>query len=149
MAVRVYKSNAVRLALYVIAAHAAVLVVHSAAHEILGVKASTPQLVFIVAVIIVAPLTAGLLLWRGKVKAGAILLTCSMAGSLVFGVYYHFVADTADHVSHVARMSPAGWAVVFQATALLLSLIEAVGAWAGWSVLKKSSVKTPFQNSRD
>ena len=139
MAARVNRSNAVRLALYVVAAHAAVLVVHSAAHEILGVKASTPQLVFIVAVIIVAPLVAGLLLWKGKAKAGALLLACSMAGSLAFGVYYHFVADTADHVAHVARMSPAGWAVAFQASALLLSLAEALGAWAAWSVLKKSS----------
>jgi hypothetical protein len=127
------------LALYAVAAHAAVLVVHSAAHEILGVKASTPQLIFIVAVIIVAPLVAGLLLWKGSVKAGALLLTCSMAGSLAFGVYYHFVADTADHVSHVARMSPAGWAVAFQASALLLALIEALGAWAGASVMKKSA----------
>src|SRR5215213_10871289 len=139
MARRAHKSNAVRLALCAVAAHAAVLVVHSAAHEILGVEASTPQLIFIVAVIIVAPLVAGLLLWKGKVKAGAILLTCSMTGSLAFGVYYHFVADTADHVSHVARMSPAGWAVAFQASALLLALIEALGAWAGAAVMKKSS----------
>jgi hypothetical protein len=135
----VNRSNAVRLALYVVAAHAAVLVVHSAAHEILGVKASTPQLAFIVAVIIAAPLVAGLLLWKRKVKAGALLLACSMAGSLVFGVYYHFVADTPDHVARVALMSPAGWAVAFQASALLLSLAEALGAWAAWLVLKKSS----------
>ncbi|HKQ53036.1 MAG TPA: hypothetical protein VJT74_11740 [Pyrinomonadaceae bacterium] len=132
------RSSAVRRALYVVAAHAAVLVVHSTAHEILGVKASTPQLVFIVAVIIVAPLVAALLLWKRKSKAGAILLACSMAGSFAFGVYYHFVADTADHVAHVALMSPAGWAVAFQASALLLSLVEALGAWAAWTVLKKS-----------
>lgn len=130
-------SSVTRLALAAVAAHAAVVALHSAAHEILGVKASPAQLVFIVAVIIVAPLIAGLLIWRGKEKAGALLLACSMVGSLAFGVFYHFVADTADHVSHVALMSPAGWAVVFQATALLLSLIEAFGAWAGWSVLKR------------
>ncbi len=139
MAAKGNRSKAVRLALYAVVAHAAILVVHSTAHEILGVKASTPQLVFIVAVIIVAPLVAGLLLWKGKVKAGALLLTCSMAGALAFGVYYHFVADTSDHVSHVALMSPAGWAVAFQASALLLALAEALGAWAGASVLKKSS----------
>lgn len=138
MAAGVYRSKAVRLALYAVAAHAAVLVVHSTAHEILGVEATTPQLVFIVAVIIVAPLAAGLLLWKGSVKAGALLLTCSMAGALAFGVYYHFIADTADHVSHVARMTPAGWAVAFQASALLLALAEALGAWAGAAALKKN-----------
>lgn len=139
MAQKADRPGAVRFALYAVAAHAAVTAAHSAAHEILGVEATPAQLVFIVAVIIVAPLVAGLLLWRGKRRAGARLLISSMLGSLLFGVYYHFVADTADHVSHVARMSPAGWAAVFQATALLLSLTEAVGAWAGWSVMKKSS----------
>ena len=138
---RGYRSSVARLALAAVVAHAAVLVAHSTAHEILGVKASPAQLVFIVAVIIVAPLVAGLLLWKRKGKAGAWLLICSMVGSLVFGIYYHFVADTTDHVSHVARMTPAGWAVVFQATALLLALIEAFGAWAGWSVLKKSEAR--------
>jgi cytochrome bd-type quinol oxidase subunit 2 len=142
---RRYRSSVTRLALAAVVAHAAVLVAHSAAHEILGVEATPAQLVFIVAVIIVAPLVAGLLLWKRKEKAGALLLSCAMIGSLVFGVYYHFVADTTDHVSHVARMSPAGWSVVFQATAFLLALIEAFGAWAGWSVLKRSS----YQNSRD
>jgi cytochrome bd-type quinol oxidase subunit 2 len=138
MAQKADRSKASRLALCAVVAHAAVLVAHSAAHEILGVKATAAQLVFIVAVIIVAPLVAGLLLWQRKDKAGAALLICSLIGSLVFGVYYHFIADTTDHVSHVARMSPAGWAVVFQVTAILLSLIEACGAWAGWSALKRS-----------
>ncbi|HEY0375580.1 MAG TPA: hypothetical protein VGC87_01330 [Pyrinomonadaceae bacterium] len=145
MAQKTDRSNAVRFALYAVAAHAAILAAHSSAHEILGVKASPAQLVFIVAVIIVAPLVAGFLIWKRNEKAGALLLICSMIGSLLFGVYYHFIADTTDHVSHVARMSPAGWAVVFQATAFLLSLIEACGAWAGWSVLKRSS----YQNASD
>ena len=138
MAGKVDRPNAVRLALYAVVAHAAILALHSAAHEILGVKATPAQLVFIVAVIMIAPLLAGLLVWKKSGKAGGLLLACSMTGALLFGVYYHFIADTTDHVSHVALMSPAGWAVVFQATALLLALIEACGAWAGWSVLKKS-----------
>lgn len=133
------RSKAVRFALYAVVAHAAIGALHSAAHEILGVKVSPPQLVFIVVAIIVAPLVAGLMLWRGKLKEGAFLLTCAMLGALMFGIYYHFVADTTDHVSHVATLAPANWAVVFQATALLLALTEAVGAVAGALVTKKSS----------
>ena len=139
MARKADRSNAVRFALYAVVAHAAIGALHSAAHAILGVKVSPPQLVFIVVAIIVAPLVAGLMLWRGKVKEGAFLLTCSMLGALMFGIYYHFIADTTDHVSHVATLAPAGWAVVFQATALLLALIEAFGALAGALVMKKSS----------
>jgi hypothetical protein len=139
MAGKADRPSAVRFALRVVVAHAAAVALHSAAHEVLGVEATGPQLTFIVAVIIVAPLVAGLLLWRGREQAGALLLACSMIGSLVFGVYYHFVSDTADHVSHVARMTPAGWAVVFQATALALALTEAAGAWAGARALGRGS----------
>ena len=131
-------SNVIRVALAAIVAHAAVGAVHGAAHQVLGVEISTAQLVFIVTVIFVAPLAAGLLLLRGRTRAGAALLACAMVGSFAFGVYYHFINDSPDHVAHVSRLSPAGWAIIFQATALLLALTEAAGAWAGAVALRKS-----------
>jgi hypothetical protein len=132
------RSNIVRFALAAVVAHAAVGVLHAAAHQVLGVETSMAQQVFILAVIFVAPLVAGLLLWKKRTRAGAALLAGSMAGSLAFGVYYHFIADSPDHVAHVALMSPAGWAIVFQATALLLVLTEAGGICAGALALRKS-----------
>jgi hypothetical protein len=51
-----------------------------------------------------------------------------MLGSFVFGLYYHFVADTIDHVAHVARLQPAFWSAMFQVTAHLLAVSEVVGA---------------------
>lgn len=83
-----------------------------------------------------APLAAGLLLWKRMKTAGALLLAASMAGSLIFGVYNHFVALSPDHVSHVGLLPQKFWALIFQITAVLLVLIEATGIWAGMRTLK-------------
>jgi hypothetical protein len=116
-------------ALGVVGFHFLAVALHSAAHEALSVKATAGQLAFIIPVIIFAPVAAGFMLLRFE-RAGAALLLASMLGSFVFGVYYHFVADTIDHVAHVARMGPASWSAVFRATAYLLAVSEAAGAGA-------------------
>lgn len=114
-------------ALWLVGFHFLTVVAHSIAHEALAVKATPAQLAFIVPVIIVGPAAAGLVLGR-RTGAGAALLAASMAGSFFFGLYYHFVADTIDHVSHVARLGPAFWSGVFRVTAWLLLASEAAGA---------------------
>ena len=114
-------------ALWLIGFHFLTVVLHSVAHKILSVEASSAQLAFILPVIIIAPLVAGLMLPRFE-RAGAVVLLLSMAGSFAFGLYYHFVADTHDHVAHVARLRPPVWAAVFQITAYLLLVSELLGA---------------------
>jgi hypothetical protein len=125
-----------RLALAAIIAHVLILSFHAAAHLILGVKASPVQNLFIGVVIIIAPPLAGVLIWKGLSKLGAVLLASSMAGSLIFGVYNHYIGLSSDHVSQVSLMSPAGWANVFQITALLLAVTEVFGICAGILMLK-------------
>jgi hypothetical protein len=114
-----------------------VVVLHSVAHEVLGVKANAAQLAFIIPVIIIAPLVAGFVLPKFK-KAGAILLMLSMFGSFSFGLYYHFIANTIDHVAYVAHLKPAFWAMTFEVTAYLLLLAEVPGAIAGLLILNQS-----------
>ena len=109
-------------------------VVHSVAHEVLSVKATAAQLAFIIPVIFIAPLVAGFMLLKFR-KAGAALLLASMVGSFVFGLYYHFVAETIDHVAHVARLEPALWSAAFRVTAYLLAASEVAGAAAAAAVL--------------
>ena len=118
------------MALGVIAFHFVLVLLHSIAHEVLSVKATPAQLSFIIPVIIVAPVVAGFILAK-HYKAGTVLLAASMLGSLVFGVYYHFIADTIDHVSHVAHLQPAFWSQMFRATAYLLAISELVGVVVG------------------
>jgi hypothetical protein len=117
-------------ALAVVAIHFVVVVLHSIAHQTLPVQATAGQLAFIVPVIVVAPLVAAVMLPKFE-KAGMFLLTASMLGSFVFGVYYHFIADTIDHVAHVAQREPFFWSQMFQITAYLLAISEALGAAVG------------------
>ena len=117
--------------------HFLVVVLHSIAHEVLSIKATPAQLAFIIPVIIVAPVVAGLLLLKSE-RMGALLLAISMTGSFFFGLYYHFIANTIDHVAHVARLQPAFWTATFIVTAYLLILSEMLGAFAGFLISKQS-----------
>jgi hypothetical protein len=119
-----------RIALGIVAFHFVVVVLHSVAHELLSVKASPAQLAFIFPVIVVAPVVAGFMLLKSE-KFGTVLLTASMIGSFVFGVYYHFIAETIDHVAHVARLEPPFWSQMFLATSYLLAISEMLGAAVG------------------
>jgi hypothetical protein len=139
MSAHTLKSDPVRLAMATIIAHVAVVALHSAAHQILGVQASPVQLLFIVIVIMLAPLVAWLLLWKSRRTTGALLLAGSMAGSLIFGVYNHFIAISPDHVAEVTHLPQQNWALIFQITAALLALIEAFGIWAGIRILSRVS----------
>ena len=131
------RPDKIRLAQAAIITHTVVGFLHSAAHQMLGVQASPAQLVFIITVIMVAPLVAGILLWKRLKTEGAGLLIVSMAGSLIFGVFNHFVSLSPDHVSQVAALPQKNWALVFQLTAALLALVEMFGIWAGILVLRK------------
>lgn len=123
-------------ALWIIAFHFLMVVLHSIAHEVLSVKATAAQLAFIIPVIIFAPVISGFLLPKRE-KAGAWLMTISMMGSFFFGLYYHFIAKTIDHVGHVASLQPAFWVTMFIVTAILLAVSEFFGAIAGFLILQK------------
>ena len=127
-----------RTALGVVVFHFVVVVLHSIAHEVLSVKATPAQLAFIFPVIIVAPVVAGIMLLKFE-KFGTVLLTASMIGSFVFGVYYHFIADTIDHVAHVVHLRPLFWSQMFLVTSYLLALSEMLGAAVGLIWLLRAS----------
>ena len=134
-----------RIALVVVAIHFFVVVLHSVAHQLVSVNASPAQLAFIVPVIILAPVVAGVMLPKFE-RFGTVLLTASMIGSFVFGVYYHFIAETIDHVSHVAQLEPHFWSQMFLATSYLLAISELLGAVVGFLLLVRASTTTPRGN---
>jgi len=125
-------------ALAVVTFHFVIVVLHSIAHQVLPVPATPAQLAFIVPVIILAPIVAGFILLKFE-TAGMLLLAASMLGSFVFGLYYHFIADTIDHVAHVAQMQPVLWSQMFRATSYLLAISEAAGAAVGLVWLARRS----------
>ena len=126
-----------RVGLMVVVVHALINVAHGIAHAELGVELSVLQTGYVVVVIAIAPIVASVLLWTRLSRSGWLLLTVSMAGALVFGIYWHYVAISPDHVSHLPDGSFAG---IFRFTALLLIFSEAFGTLVGlWGLTKRQA----------
>ena len=113
---------------FAVLAHLVVNLLHGRAHESLGVGLNTFQNVYVITVILIAPLIAMLLLWTRYARTGLLLLVISMAGSLIFGAIYHYVVVSPDHVSHLPPGDAQG---MFRTTALLLILTELFGVIVG------------------
>ena len=115
-------------------AHLAVNLLHGRAHETLGVGLNASQNVYVIVVILIAPLIAMVLIWTRYARLGLIVLVVSMAGSLIFGVVYHYVVISPDHVSHLPPGDAQG---LFRMTALLLILTELFGVVVGLLGLRR------------
>ena len=131
-----------KFALVMILAHFLVNAAHGAAHSELAIPLSRSQELFILLVIVIAPVLAGALIGRGIAFGGGLLLGASLAGALVFGIWNHFVAISPDHVSHLPTTETPGWRILFQVTAIFLVPTDALGCWAGLRLLKRSSALT-------
>jgi hypothetical protein len=108
----------------VVLAHLVVNLLHGRAHTDLGVGLTTWQYVFVLTVILLAPLVALILSWTRYARAGLWLLFASMLGSLIFGFCYHYIIVSNDHVAHLPPGDARG---LFRITALLLLITEALG----------------------
>ena len=116
-------------------AHLVVSIVHGRSHESLAVGLSSWQNTYVLTVIVITPLVAMGLIWTRYARTGLMLLVASMAGSLIFGVVYHYVVISPDHVSHLPPGDAQG---LFRTTALLLVLTELFGVAVGLWGLRKS-----------
>ena len=112
--------------------HSVVLVAHSKAHLQLQIGASAWQKVFIAIVIFIGPLFAAALLWTRFQTAGIVILASTMAGSLVFGVAYHFFVPGSDNA---LELHSGHWESVFRITATWLAVVETGAvAWCVWAL---------------
>jgi hypothetical protein len=107
--------------------HAAVTVVHAAAHVGAGVQTSLPALLYIWLIIIIGPIAGWWLVRSGRVCVGCGVIGACMTGALIFGALNHFVWPGVDRVDMIAV---GVWRAPFQVTAVLLALTEALGAIA-------------------
>ena len=129
------RRSIVLLSTVAVLAHLVVSIVHGRAHERLSVGLSNWQNIYVLTVIVIAPLIAMLLIWTRLARFGLVLLVISMAGSLIFGVAYHYVVISPDHVSHLPPGDAQG---LFRSTALLLVLTELFGVAVGLWGLRES-----------
>ena len=127
------------LAIAVVLVNAIILLAHDRAHQELGVLLSSWQQAFVYTVIVPGPFVALLLLRRHPLHGYALLLV-TMVGSLLFGVYHHFVAVSPDHVAH---LPPGDAQPLFRATAALMALVQAAGAGVAAMALRRLPVREP------
>jgi amino acid permease len=127
----------VAYATLVVVLHLAVSVFHGAGHDKLHITITDFQRLFVVVVILTAPVLAAILLWTRLRVAGAWLLVVSMAGAFVFGLYYHFIYPSPDNV---ATIPSEDWKLPFQITAVLLAMFEVLACWLGMDILKRTPV---------
>ena len=126
-------NRSAKYATAVVVAHLLVNIAHGLAHRELRVGLTPSGLVFVIVVVLIFPLLAMGLIWTAKKRLGLILLSLSMFGSLVFGLYHHFLAVSPDHV-HLQPSSP--WGKSFVLTAYLLLITEAIGTYVGFHFLR-------------
>ena len=86
-----------RYSSFAVAAHFFVTVVHGVAHRALRVALSASGRLFVLLVVVIAPLIAMALLWTKRKRTGLVLLSASMLSSLTFGFYHHFLLAGSDH----------------------------------------------------
>jgi hypothetical protein len=121
-----------RIAFAVVAGHAAVSLPHSAAHLAQNIWLPPAANAFVVLVILIAPFVALGLLYARRQRPGAWLLLASMVGALLFGIAFHFLIAGPDNIAQVA---PGAWHATFVSTAVLLAVLEAIGAIVGAAML--------------
>jgi hypothetical protein len=107
----------------------AVNVIHALSHLGADIWLSFFGNAFVVVVIMVAPLVSLFLLHTTRLQwLGALLLFLSMLGACLFSVWNHFLVPGSDNVAHVP---PGVWQQPFQVTAVLLTILQAVGTGIG------------------
>lgn len=122
----------------IVVMHIIVNVMHGLAHEKIPVATSVLQDLFIAIVVFPIPIIAAILLWTQFYRIGSWLLLGSTAGTLLFGIYNHYIVISPDHVSQV---SFTGWGVIFQVTAFLLLIVDGFGCWISIEALKAEPEK--------
>jgi len=116
-----------RFGVAVVVLHVLVVIPHSIAHSMMHIDMNLWQNLYIGLVILIVPVVSGILLWRSS-RTGFALLLLSMTGSLLFGIYYHFVASGPDNV---AFLHPHPWTQAFRVSAVLLAVVELAGVIVG------------------
>ena len=116
-----------RLGVAVVVLHALVVIPHSIAHTMIHIDMNLWQNIYIGLVIVIGPVVSGILLWRSS-RSGFVLLVLSMTGSLLFGIYYHFVAPGPDNVTF---LHPHPWTQTFRVSAVMLAVVELGGVIVG------------------
>lgn len=116
----------------VVLVHTVVMLVHGIAHTRLNIELSPWAMIYVLGFVGTGPIIGLIFLRSSLQRTGATILFATMMGGLLFGLWNHFIAPSADHVMHLQ----AGlWRLPFQVTAGLLAVSELTGAIVAFMLL--------------
>ncbi len=81
--------------------HHTIATLHGDAHNNLAILLSDLQNLFVGIVLILLPIVAVILLWTRFAGTGLWVMLLSMASSLAFDVYHHYILISPDHIAHL------------------------------------------------
>ncbi len=87
-------------------------------------------LVFLIVVNLI-PVMAMVAFQKGHPKLAGAMIFVPLGVALIIGIYAHYLSAGADNV---LRMPPGEWRSSFQLSAILLSVLEALGCWIGFRI---------------
>ncbi len=87
-------------------------------------------LVFLILVNLI-PVVAMVAFQKGHPKLAGAMIFVPLGVALIIGIYAHYLSAGADNV---LRMPPGEWRSSFQLSAILLSVLEALGCWIGFRI---------------
>jgi hypothetical protein len=112
--------------------HLAANLWHASAHTQLMIDLPPIKLAFVIVVILLAPVACGIFVWTRFETAALSVLTLSMLGALVFGVYHHYILVSPDNIAHLPDGPPAAHARFIDSAAILALLELATAMYAAY-----------------
>ena len=113
-----------------VAVHLVATVWHGSLHSRLSINLSPRQTIFVFGVILVAPIVGAALLWTRYLSSGLWVFFLSMLGSLLFGVYHHYVMVSSDNINFLPGIDSASHHQ-FALSAGVIALLELAAALFG------------------
>ena len=114
--------------------HLAASLWHGSAHNQLSIDLPPEKTIFILVVILLAPIVAAGLVWTRFTSLGLWVFFLSMLGALLFGAYHHYVLVSPDNIGHLPAGSPESHSQ-FTTSAAVIALLELTSALYGAACL--------------
>ena len=102
---------------------------HGNAHTRLAIELPLLKTIFVVIVILIAPLVSVGFVWTRYLSTGLWIFFLSMLGALLFGVYHHYVMVSPDNVAHLPAGNPE-FHSQFISSAAIIAVLELVSTLA-------------------
>jgi hypothetical protein len=113
-----------------VAVHLAASLWHGSLHSQLSINLSPGQTLFVLVVILIAPIVGAGLVWTRYVSGGLWVFFLAMLGAFLFGAYHHYVMVSPDNINFLPGTNPES-NYQFTISAGAIALLELVSAFYG------------------